>query len=151
MDVENFLREKAIIFEKKSKSRTYLIVNEEVLAEGNFDILAYFTLGLKVLKISNSISKTLIKKLDGLYKNIQETPVYLIGQLGKNDAVENYIAGEEIIEYALSIISKSFQYVGGRIILVECNDDEKLLTFYKENNFLFLQQPDLVQMVKFLP
>jgi hypothetical protein len=139
------------MFNKKSKGRTYLIVNEEALIEGNFEILAYFTLGLKVLKISNSISKTLIRKLDGLYKNIQETPVYLLGQLGKNDAYKNYISGQEIIEYALSIISKSFQYVGGRIILVESNDNGKILAFYKENGFIFLQQPDLVQMVKFLP
>lgn len=68
----------------------------------------------------------------------------MIGQLGKNDVFKDNIDGHEIIEYALSIISKSFQYVGGRIILVECNDNDKIVSFYKKNGFIFLQQPDLV-------
>jgi hypothetical protein len=77
------LKEKAVLFEKTSKSRTFLIVNEKSLNEGKFETLGYFTLALKVLKISDNVSKSLVKKLDGLFKNIHETPVYLIGQLGK--------------------------------------------------------------------
>jgi len=121
------------------------------LAKGDFELFAYFTIALKVLKISDSIPKTLIKKLDGLYKNIQETPVYLIGQLGKNDKYTDCISGQEIIEYALSVILKSFQYVGGRIILVECINDDNLIEFYVKNGFVFLQEAELVQMVRFLP
>ncbi|PKM47710.1 MAG: acetyltransferase [Firmicutes bacterium HGW-Firmicutes-8] len=121
------------------------------MAKGDFELFAYFTIALKVLKISDSIPKTLIKKLDGLYKNIQETPVYLIGQLGKNDKYTDCISGQEIIEYALSVILKSFQYVGGRIILVECINDDNLIEFYVKNGFVFLQEAELVQMVRFLP
>lgn len=76
-------------------------------------------MALKVLKISPAITKSQVKKLDGLYKNIDEMPVYLIGQLGKNDDYQQCISGKEIVDYALSIILKSFQLVGGRIILHE--------------------------------
>ena len=39
LDIENFLKEKAILFEKLGKSRTYLIFDEE---DDDFKILAYF-------------------------------------------------------------------------------------------------------------
>ncbi len=47
-DIEHFLQEKAIPFEKLGKSRTYFIYDED--AE-EFCILAYFTLALQVFKI----------------------------------------------------------------------------------------------------
>ncbi len=46
-DVENFLKTKAINYEKTSKSRTYFIVNENSLIQSQIVVLAYFTLSLK--------------------------------------------------------------------------------------------------------
>lgn len=149
-DVESFLKEKAILFEKTSKGRTFLIVNEDKLNDGKFEVFGYFTLALKVLKISEGISKSLVKKLDGLFKNIQETPVYLIGQLGKNDEHKEHISGKDLIDYALSIIYQSYEFIGGRIILVECNNTANILKFYNDNGFIYLQESELIQMVKFI-
>lgn len=50
-DIESFLRTRAVSFEKLSKSRTYLILDEDQLDQGEFVILGYFTLALKVLII----------------------------------------------------------------------------------------------------
>jgi len=43
-DVESFLKNKAIDFEKRDKSRTYLITDDE-----NNNLLGYFTLSLTTL------------------------------------------------------------------------------------------------------
>lgn len=150
-DVESFLKDKAVLFEKKHKSRTYLVVDELKLNAGVFEILAYFSLAVQVLKIPDNLSKEKIKKLDGLYKNTSEIPVYLIGQLAKNDAHKDQIDGSEVINLALSIIMKSFKYVGGRIILVECDDNPKLIDYYTQSGFDYFQRDEeFIHMIKFL-
>jgi uncharacterized protein (DUF1330 family) len=46
--------------------------------------------------------------------------------------------------------------VGGKLIIIECNDSEKLIDFYKSNGFRYLQKVqtanngELVQMIKLL-
>jgi hypothetical protein len=96
------------------------------------------------------VSKTKRKKLDGLYKKTDDIPCYLIGQLGKNDLYKDKIEGHTIINYAVNIIQKSHEFVGGRFILVECTDNYKLVNFYLNNNFEILQKDELVQLVRFL-
>ena len=76
-DLEKFLHENSIDLEKRKISRTYLYFNQDL------EIAAYFTLSLKILN-TNGISKTLIQKLDGVRKDRENIPCYLIGQLGKN-------------------------------------------------------------------
>jgi hypothetical protein len=66
-DIEHFLKEKAIEFEKVSKSRTYFIVDEEALELGDFNILAYFSLAIQVLKVPIEISNRKTKHLDALF------------------------------------------------------------------------------------
>lgn len=58
-DIENFLKEKAILFEKLGKSRTFLIFDE---GDEEFKVLAYFTLAPQVLKIPEKFSNRRIKK-----------------------------------------------------------------------------------------
>ncbi len=85
-DVETFLRDKVITFEKASRARTYLILDEEALTDGKIAIIAYFTVSMKALNLREGISKNVRKHLDGLGNKQGSTfVVYLIGQLGKND------------------------------------------------------------------
>ncbi len=44
------------------------------------------------------------------------------------------------------ILLQAQDAVGGRVILIECEDEEKLLNLYQANNFNILQKQDLVQM-----
>ncbi len=108
---------------------------------------------MKTLFISENISYFKRKKLDGLYKSCSYISCYLIGQLSKNDLYKEYIKGKEIIDYAINIFEKTFEYLGGRFVLVECNENEKLLKFYNENQFQYLQKDEndnLVQLIRLL-
>ena len=76
------IKEKAILFEKSGKSRTFFIFDED--AE-HLAILAYFTIALQVLKIPENYSNNQIKRFDGFNakiggKKILELPTILIGQ-----------------------------------------------------------------------
>ncbi|SFR10533.1 hypothetical protein [Desulfoscipio geothermicus] len=84
---------------------------------------------------------------------ITEIPAFLIGQLGKNDSYAGEIAGDEIIDYALSVILRAQEIIGGRIVYIECQDKLELKEFYSRNGFkVFRQDPDdkLIQMVRLL-
>jgi hypothetical protein len=159
-DIEEFLKNKnkAILYEQKSKSRTYLIFNEEALIDGSFVLLAYFTIAMQTLKIPDSMTASQIRKLDGLYAKkgseaITEISAFLIGQLGKNDRYADLITGDEIVDYALSVIGKAQEVIGGRVVFIECQDKPKLIDFYTRNGFkLFRKDPEdgLVQMIRLL-
>jgi len=45
-DIELFLKEKAILFDKKGKSKTHLLIDEDELMRGNIKIAAYFSLAI---------------------------------------------------------------------------------------------------------
>lgn len=157
-DIENFIKDKAIIYERKAKSRTYLIFDEEAILAGKFRLLAYFAIAMQTLKIPEGTSPSQIRRLDGLYTRkgdglITEIPAFLIGQLGKNDLYTGEIAGDEIIDYALSVILRAQEIIGGRIVFIECQDKLELKEFYSSNGFkVFRQDPDdkLIQMVRLL-
>jgi hypothetical protein len=160
LDIESFLRNenKAVLYENKSKSRTYFIFDEDGLKNGEFVLLAYFTIAMQTLKIPDGTAASQIRKLDGLYAKkgseaITEIPAFLIGQLGKNDKYADKITGDELLEYAFSVIGKAQEIVGGRVAFIECQDKPKLIDFYVRNGFkYFRKDPDdgLVQMIRLL-
>lgn len=144
-DIESFFYSKAVLFNKKGKSKTHLILNQEALEEGRIEILAYFSLAIHLLRIPESASATQIRRLDGLYSRvggepISEIPSYLIGQLAKNDTYASSISGSLVLEYALFIISAAEENVGGRIVHVECRDIPQVIQFYESNGFRVLRR-----------
>jgi len=129
------LHKKALIFDERNKSKTYFLVNDK------FDLLAYFTISLHILKLSSHISKTIRKNLDGFRKDIDDLPCYLIGQLGRNENVnKSDISGNTIISAAIDTIKQAQDLIGGRIVLIECANIQNLLCFYQSNDFKILQQ-----------
>ena len=154
-DVETFLKEKAIQFEKASRARTYLVLNEKTLSDGKIEIIAYFTIATKALNLSSEITKSTRKRLDGLgNKNTSTLVVYLIGQLGKNERFYSEINGDEIITLAVATIKEAYRVVGGRCILVECERIPFLIKLYERNGFSFLQDSiendSLVQFIRYI-
>ena len=150
-EVESFLKEKAIEFDKRSKSRTYL------LADGDDDekivIWGYYTLTLKSLKFNTGLSNSKVKKIDGFRSDVAETESILIGQLGKDYLHREKISGFEIIEYALDDIYAAHRIVGSRIVFLECASNEKVIRFYRDNGFAHLQNSEdgkYLQMIRFL-
>ncbi|CDG89814.1 acetyltransferase [Xenorhabdus bovienii] len=110
-------------------TRTYPILNEKGV------ILAYFSLTYKELSTQNfSISKTKIKKLDGISKSANTIKVYLIGQVAKNfSLVINSINFREIFLYIKNIITTVKTLIGGRIIALECKNNLKLIELYMKH------------------
>lgn len=61
----------------------------------------------------------------------------MIGQLARNSNVpKDTISGAEMLKIANTIIGEAVKLVGGRNILVECRNNEKLIQFYLNNGFL---------------
>ncbi len=156
-DIEDFLKKRAIYFEKLGKSRTFFLYDED---EEDFNILAYFTLAIQVLRVpQKGISNRKIKNLDGFSSKqkgsiISEFPSILIGQLGKNEMYPDKISGKEILEYCLAVLIEGQIRLGGRVILLECKPIPYLIRLYGEYGFSVLETDinsgELIQMVRVL-
>ena len=132
LDVENFLHHIAIRFEESAKARTYLILDDST----GF-IAAYFSLSFKELSLENlQASKSEIKKLDGIDKHAENIKVYLIGQIAKNlNAPNNPIKLQDILDAAFAVIHGAQALIGGRAIIIECENKEKLISLYESHQF----------------
>jgi hypothetical protein len=149
--VEDFLKNKAIDFDKRHKSRTYLIIDTERYDYDEFVILGYYTLTIKTLEFSETLSKSTIKRIDGFSKDVLATEAILIGQLGKNQEYQEQIDGQEILFDALDTAYSVHEIAGGRIVFLECDEIPKLIDFYTRNGFEPLQKSgDYLQMIRYL-
>lgn len=158
-DIENFLHNRAIDFEKIAKARTYLLCDAALFQEGTINILAYFALSLKVLILPEEMSIRARKEYDGFSGKIhgqpvREIPCYLIGQLARDSRIDSSVlSGSEIIDTAMSVIGPSFKGVGGRWVIIECHNTQPLIDFYEKNAFRFIMERpsediDMVQMIR---
>lgn len=136
-DVEEFLKKKAVDFELKSLARTYLILDDE----GN--ILAYFSLSFKEIQINTEkLSNSQVQKLTTFKRNennISKLKVFLIGQIGKNYIENNKINLKFILNEVFSIIYEIKSKIGGRIVILECENNDKLLNLYQDNGFSVIE------------
>ncbi len=137
-DVEHFLKKSAIEFTKKNQSVTYLVVSAE-----DVRLLGYFTLALKPLTVrGETVSNTMKRKLLRISELDEKSDTYtmsayLIAQLGKNfsESGGTEITGAELLKLAWDKI-KEIQYLGGGMVtFLEAENEEKLLSFYRDNRF----------------
>jgi hypothetical protein len=144
-DIENFIKGKAVLFDRKGKSKTHFLLDEDALLDGIIEIVGFFSLAIQLLKIPEGTTITQIRRLDGLYSRkggdpITEIPAFLIGQLAKNDKYTKVFPGKTLLEYALSAIAEAERVVGGRVAYVECRDIPELISFYGQNGFKTLRR-----------
>ena len=130
-DVEKFLKEKSFDFEKRNKSRTYLLIDSE---RDEIAILGYYTLTMKSLPFEAGTSKSAIKTIDGFRADVSSAEAILIGQVGKDFKRRNRISGKSILDHAIGDVYKVQKIVGGRIVFLECSDIEKVVKFYRDNS-----------------
>lgn len=171
-DVDRFLKEKAILFDRQGWSKTHLVFTSY---QSEMVLVGYFTLATKsfVIKKNNSkrrfdkIGSTLMKRIAKHGRYDKDTNQYtisapLIGQLGKNDRYTDLITGDILLKYACDTVKEAQAIIGGRFVYLECEDKARLLDFYSSNGFvsfgrraLEADEKDmsgtyLVQMLKFL-
>lgn len=148
-EVENFLRDRSIEFEKMGLSRTYFIFtsykNENIL-------IGYYAIAVKQISMVNNVSINNRKKISG-YANKKECAIYLIGQLGKNykDNIDkkHLITGKELIRMAIEKILLAHQIIGGRAIVVECEDKCQLRQFYESMGFALVDKDKTDQLLRY--
>ena len=136
-DVERFLLEQSISFTKKNQSVTYLVLTPE---EGQ--IIGYFTITIKPITVNgDSFSNTVKKKIARVSEQDEGSgnytlPAYLIAQLGKNfkGGANEKISGEQLLGLAIEKIKELQYMVGGMVVFLEAEKEEKLLQFYEEKN-----------------
>ncbi len=137
-DVERFLKHSSIEFTKKNQSVTYLVFS---VADGK--LLGYFTLALKPLTVrgetvSNTVKRKLLRVSEVDKKSDTYTmSAYLIAQLGKNYSENDgkMITGAELLELAWDKIKATQYMFGGMVTFLEAENEEKLLSFYRNNRF----------------
>lgn len=134
IDIQNFLKEKAILYEQQNISRTYLLIDE-----CHAYLLAYYTIAIKEFQFNENLSRAKRKKYLGTsYEANKQFPALLIGQIGKNSTVpkEYQIAGKDIFLSIMDTISSIRELAGGRLIYVEAKAHPYLHTFYTSYNFM---------------
>lgn len=136
-DVERFLKERAIEFTKKNQSVTYLVFSNEDAV-----LVGYFTLTVKPItvdaaKFSNTTKRKILRvsELDEVTQTFH-LAAYLIAQLGKNftDGANHKITGEQLLEIAMTKVRELQFMVGGMVVFLEAEQNEKLIQFYDEKN-----------------
>ncbi len=140
-DVEDFCRTKAIEFSKRGFAQTYLVYWQEGREK---ELIGYYTIALRHFTVCKKFlsSKMFARvKQHGTYDSstgeyIISAP--LIAQLGKNfdRGNDTLISGSEILQMAIERIRKIQQEIGGKFLYLVCEEKEKLLKFYRDNNFV---------------
>lgn len=147
-EVEVFLRDKSVEFEKMDLSRTYFVFGEYHTQQ---QLLGYFAISIKNLNMADGVSNKNRKKIAG-YSSRKNCPVHLIGQLAKNyrDNINdaNLITGQQLLRLAIEKIMLVHRIIGGRAILIECEDRDVLRQFYEKQGFQLVdkdQNDDLLR------
>lgn len=139
-ELEKFLAVDAIVFEESHISRTYLIINLDFKNNKKSILAGYFTLSANRVIDVSKVSKTCKKKyFCGIanYEEKENEGVFLIGQLARNDDFSNMeLPGEIIFKEIYRIFIEVFDKVGGRVIMVECEDNIK--NIYLKQGFTWI-------------
>ncbi len=137
-DIERFLNNNAIQFARMKTAMTFLVVDEEDGA-----LLAFFSLAHKPLEIpADGLSRKIkdkVKRFSALDEehNRYQVSAFLIGQFGKNYAVDNgsRISGSQVMGLAMEQLRIAQNTVGGTIVYLDCEADAALIRFYEGQGF----------------
>lgn len=171
LDVQGYLRSKAIEFAKQGIASTHLVFTsykkEPVL-------IGYFTLANKTIRVpADKVSKSLGKRLNKFAQDRSQVrgprdyviSAPLIGQLGKNfsNDYNKLISGDVLLKIALDKVREGQRIWGGKVVYLECEEHPRLIEFYKSNGFYSFGKrtldkdernvqkgSELVQMLKYL-
>lgn len=167
-EVEFFFHQKSIEFAKQGLSQTHLVY---MSYKSKPTLVGYFTLAQKTIIIfPTSVSKNLGKKMSKFAKYDEKTksrllPAILLAQFSKNfkNEANKLIEGEELLKIALDKITTVQNVIGGKVVFLECEDNEKLINFYSKYGFTSFgqrpieadekynqQAPYYIQMLKYL-
>ena len=138
IEVETFLKNKAISLSKQGISKTYIVTTN---IENSTIIVGYFTIANKMTKIKKDFFGGRTKRrFERFTETTKDSDKYfsslpLIGQLGKNyyNNYNKYISGDILLRLACQQVKEVQKLIGGRFVFLECEDIPKLREFYESN------------------
>lgn len=141
-DEEDFLHNKAILYERRNKARTYLVF------DNNYNnLLGYFTVAFKSIDLQN-VSETKKKDMTA-GENVETYSAYLIGHIAKNSNSYINIDGDQLLQEAKNVIAEARDLIGGRLIYIDCKDIEKLKCFYLKNGFKYFNTSEKTGLLQY--
>ena len=142
-DVETFLKTKAVQATKLNTATTYLVYKE--ISPIEIDLVGYFSLAMKMLtlkKSSLSSSKEKVISRFGYYDEDSDSykvPAILVAQFGRNfDDESASVSGNDLMTITLNQVKTALSYLSGKTVFLECEKEQKLIDFYKEQGFILL-------------
>jgi hypothetical protein len=155
--LESFIQNRAIFFETKGLSRTYLIFDTTATGSNKVPpIAAFFTLALTSTNFLG-ISKSKRAKVLGPKPGRNSFDAFggiLIAQLARDDRYgPAFIDGTTLLRECESYIELGRQYLGGRIIYLDCK--KALIDKYRQSGYALLHDTagsgGYFKMYKILP
>lgn len=140
-DVEYFLKEKAIEFTKQGIASTHLVYTSY---KGKPVLVGYYALANKTVTIKaallhNKRWKSRISKFAEYHAELKSyiAAMPLIGQIGKNYAhgYNQLITGDQLLEIACDKVRSAQFALSGKLVYLECEDNQSLVDFYTRNGF----------------
>lgn len=110
---------------------------------------------MKTMKIPiiDTISKNLRKKLGNISDSDQNLVAFLVGQLGRDTSYsKGDLDGKKMLEDCYGLIGSARDIVGGRLILLECKNIDKLCIYYENEGFIDITEDGngLKQYIRFI-
>lgn len=138
-DIDDFLKNKAIIFEQDSNSATFLVFNDEQYEKHIKVLEGFFSISINLLCLKEDTDEEDKKLIREKQKSKKGTnfPMYLIGQLARDKKTRNGL-GKDLLLTAISYIKVAQAKVGGNLVCIDCKDD--LMEYYSQFGFRFLQK-----------
>ena len=131
LEIENFLKHQALIFERRGLCRTYIDVNPKPLFEENKVIIdGFFSLALCNLEFGKDSSRSFRNRIADTDSFI--SPAYLIGQFARDDHTSKGY-GKTLLTQALRKVREAKDIVGGKILVLDCRPD--LVPYYQTFGF----------------
>jgi len=155
-DITDFVRDKAVEYEKRDKCRTYLYYDEQLLEEeGKFKVVGFFSLAMKTLKVPvvSTMSGGLKRKLGNLSDAEENLVAFLIGQLGRDSSYpKDILNGKEMLQACYDLIASARDILGGRIIMLDCKPADRLCRYYEDEGYIDITEngTDLRQYMRFI-
>lgn len=164
-DIEDFARHKAMNYNRQGIAVTHLVFSceDDSACLAGFYTLANKTTFVPRQGLSNSLCRRFSRFSESDFDDSQFLlPMVLIAQFGKNDAAASCLTSSELMELALGSAREAQSLIGGRFVLLECQNTPKLLDFYEAEGFVrfglrelsrddeSVELHELVQLFRFL-
>ena len=141
--MEHFLHANAVSCAKQRFAITYLVLNQ------NNELCGFFTLTHKPVffdkeridgKRKRRVRQFCVRSLSGEQQENDEqllASAFLIAQLAKSSSelTGEKATGGELMSFALQTLAEIQKSIGGGLVFLECEDEEKLLAFYERQGF----------------